>query len=49
VAAAPRFLGLLRQEMTPQVAGVVLDEVSKDLVHESRTDLERRFLAQPGS
>jgi protein required for attachment to host cells len=47
VAAAPRFLGLLRQSMTPEVASVVLDEVPKDLVHESRADLERRFLEQP--
>lgn len=48
VAAAPRFLGLLRQALTPQVASVILDELPKDLVHESRADLERRFLDQPG-
>jgi protein required for attachment to host cells len=48
VAAAPRFLGLLRQSMPPQVAAVIFDEVPKDLVHESRADLEQRFLSQPG-
>jgi protein required for attachment to host cells len=49
VAAAPRFLGLLRQSMQPQVSAVILDELPKDLVHESRADLERRFLNQAGS
>ena len=49
VAAAPRFLGLLRQALTPQVAATVLDEVSKDLTHETRADLERRFLAEASS
>ena len=44
VAAAPRFLGLLRQEMTLQVAAVILDELPKDLVHESKDELARRFL-----
>lgn len=46
VAAAPRFLGLLRQSMEPEVADTVLDDVPKDLVNESRTDLEKRFLAE---
>jgi len=46
IAAAPRFLGLLRQAMPPEVSGLVTDEVSKDLVHESRSDLERRFLGE---
>ena len=46
VAAAPRLLGLLRQSMTPEVANTVLEEVPKDLVHESRADLEKRFLAE---
>jgi len=47
VAAAPRFLGLLRQSLSPQVSSVILDELPKDLIHESRADLERRFLDQP--
>jgi protein required for attachment to host cells len=49
VAAAPRFLGLLRQELSPQVSAVILDEVAKDLVHESREDLEKRFLGSGGN
>jgi len=49
VAAAPKFLGMLRKELSPQVAAVVLDELSKDLVHESRADLERRFLGEAKS
>ena len=44
IAAAPRFLGLLRQELAPQVTALVKDEVNKDLVHEKKDDLERRFL-----
>ena len=48
LAAAPRFLGLLRQEMTPQVGAVIEDELPKDLVHESRNDLERHFLGAAG-
>jgi protein required for attachment to host cells len=47
VAAAPRFLGLLRQQIPPQVAALVKEEVDKDLVHEKREDLERRFLGEP--
>jgi protein required for attachment to host cells len=46
LAAAPRFLGLLRRSMTPQVAALVVDELAKDLVNESHTDLEHRFLGQ---
>ena len=49
VAAAPKFLGMLRKELSPQVAAVVLDELPKDLVHESRADLERRFLGEEKS
>jgi hypothetical protein len=32
---------------TPE-APFILDELSKDLVRESRADLKRRFLGQPG-
>ena len=48
LAAAPRFLGLLRQQFTPQVAALIQEELSKDLVHESRAALERRFLGAGG-
>lgn len=44
IVAAPRFLGLLRQSIKPDVAAAVFDEISKDLVNESRSDLEKRFL-----
>lgn len=46
IVAAPRFLGLLRQSIKPDVAAAVFDEIPKDLVNESRTDLERRFLGE---
>jgi protein required for attachment to host cells len=47
IAAAPRFLGLLRQELAPQVTAKIKEDVDKDLVHEKREDLERRFLGDP--
>lgn len=47
IAAAPRFLGLLRQQLAPQVTALVREEVDKDLVHEDREDLARRFLGEP--
>jgi protein required for attachment to host cells len=45
VAAAPRFLGLLRQALDPEVARAIVEDLPKDLVNESRTDLEKRFLS----
>lgn len=44
VAAAPRFLGYLRQAWSPQVAASINDELDKDLVKADLDDLERRFL-----
>ncbi|MFI4868128.1 MAG: host attachment protein [Steroidobacterales bacterium] len=32
--AGPRFLGLLREELSPAVRGLVTEEIHKDLVHE---------------
>jgi len=49
IAAAPRFLGLLRQQLAPQVTGLIKEEVDKDLVHEDRDDLARRFLGEAKS
>ncbi len=49
IAAAPRFLGLLRQQLAPQVSGLIKEEVDKDLVHEDREDLARRFLGEARS
>jgi protein required for attachment to host cells len=49
IAAAPRFLGLLRQQLAPQVTGLIKQEVDKDLVHENREDLARRFLGEAKS
>jgi protein required for attachment to host cells len=43
--AAPRFLGLLRKAITPQVADVIVEEVNKDLVHADNADIERRLSA----
>lgn len=44
IAAAPRFLGLLRKELAPQVAEVVTRELDKDLVHETEAQLATRLL-----
>jgi protein required for attachment to host cells len=43
VVAEPRFLGLLRKALTPQVAAAVVGEVDKDLVHDDRRALTRRL------
>ena len=43
VAAAPRFLGLLRKALAPQVAAVVMRELDKDLIHESNAQLTARL------
>ncbi len=44
IVAAPRFLGLLRQELSAQVKAAVVDELSKDLTHASDDDVARRLL-----
>lgn len=41
IAAAPRFLGLLRKALDPQVAEAVIEELDKDLIK-----LDRRALTQ---
>jgi protein required for attachment to host cells len=41
IAAAPRFLGLLRKAVEPQVAEAVIEELDKDLIN-----LDRRVLTQ---
>lgn len=43
VVAAPRFLGLLRKQFSPQVAGVVTDSLDKDFVHLTSDDITRRL------
>lgn len=44
IAAAPRFLGLLRKMLPSQVADVVAEEVDKDLIHlQPREIAERMF------
>lgn len=45
LAAAPRFLGLLRKAMSPELASWIVSEVDKDLVHSSDADLAARFFA----
>lgn len=50
IIAAPRFLGLLRQALSAQVAGTVREEINKDLIHMSNRDItERLFAAKPES
>ncbi|WP_422650899.1 Protein required for attachment to host cells [Cupriavidus sp. H18C1] len=45
IAAAPRFLGLLRKHLPAQVANVVTEEVDKDLVHLPERELTERLFA----
>ena len=45
--AAPRFLGLLRKELTASVRERVVCELDKDLVHESETEIAARLRALP--
>jgi protein required for attachment to host cells len=46
IAAAPRFLGLLRQELHANVKAVVVDEMDKELTHASDDDVAKRFFKQ---
>ncbi|HLT27640.1 MAG TPA: host attachment protein [Zeimonas sp.] len=43
IAAAPRFLGLLRKALDPQVADAVIEELDKDLVNLDRRTLTQRL------
>jgi len=45
IVAAPRFLGLLRKALTPQVAATVTDSLNKDLVHLENSDITARLRA----
>ena len=45
IIAAPRFLGLLRKALSPQVAAVVTIELNKDLVHMENRDISQRLTA----
>lgn len=49
IAAAPRFLGLLRKALDPQVAQSVESELDKDLIQDSLRDLTQRFFPPPAS
>jgi protein required for attachment to host cells len=44
LAAAPRFLGLLRKSLSPQVAQLVSESLDKDLVHLGNQDIAQRVL-----
>lgn len=43
IVAAPRFLGLLRKALSPQVADAVAGEENKDLVHADNAEISRRL------
>ncbi|NUZ05819.1 host attachment protein [Piscinibacter koreensis] len=45
LVAAPRFLGLLRKELSPQVGALVTQEVNKDLIHEDNRAISQRLFA----
>ncbi len=46
LAAAPRFLGLLRQALSPQVAKLVSGSLDKDLVHLGNQDIAHRLVLE---
>jgi protein required for attachment to host cells len=45
LVAAPRFLGLLRKALSPEVAASVTGELDKDLIHADRRTLARQVFA----
>ena len=49
IAAAPRFLGLLRQALSPHVAAEVTEELNKDLVQMDARGLTARFFPEPAA
>jgi protein required for attachment to host cells len=50
VVAAPRFLGLLRKALRPEVSAAVTQEVDKDFVHFQNSDITARLFGdQQGS
>ena len=46
IAAAPRFLGLLRKQLSPQVTAVISMDTAKDLIHESNRELAERLMGE---
>lgn len=49
IAAAPRFLGLLRKNMSDEVARTVTDEIDKDLIHMQNREITERLFPRPPS
>lgn len=49
IVAAPRLLGLLRKFMSPQVAGTLKQQLSKDWVHMSNDDITGRLFGSSAS
>lgn len=47
IVAAPRFLGLLRQELDKEVAAVVEEELAKDLIHLDAAALTAHLFPPP--
>jgi protein required for attachment to host cells len=45
IAAAPRFLGLLRQSLDPQVCDALQGDVDKDWVHERNDEIAQHLRA----
>jgi protein required for attachment to host cells len=46
IAAAPEFLGTLRQQLNPQVQGLVKSEFNKDYTHSNAQQLREQLHAQ---
>jgi protein required for attachment to host cells len=43
IVAAPRFLGILRKLLSPEVARCVTDDLARDLVHMNNRDISERL------
>lgn len=45
LSAGPHFLGLLRQEILPNVSQTIQGEIDKDITHMSASEIKNSFLA----
>lgn len=47
IAAAPRFLGMLRKHLDKNVASTVTEEIDKDLIHLQNKEITARLFPRP--
>lgn len=49
IVAAPRFLGLLRKHMDKQIEPTVTEEVNKELIHMTNSEITQRLFPRPAA